>query len=164
MLGAAAVFVCCGVHAVEVAYENRIDLSGVWNLEQVGKKEVRCPVTVPGDVHTALYDAKLIPDPYYSANEYLTLWVGRADWIKSRTFEVSKDFLSAASVILRLDEVDTFATVTLNGHALPRMNNRFRRWDFEVKDYLRSGKGVALPPKRRSPTISRTRSSRRRCS
>ena len=40
MLGAAAVFVCCGVHAVEIAYENRIDLSGVWNLEQVGKKEV----------------------------------------------------------------------------------------------------------------------------
>ena len=69
--GSAALLAYCGVmglHAVEIAYENRIDLSGVWNLEQVGKKEVRCPVTVPGDVHTALYDAKLIPDPYYSAN------------------------------------------------------------------------------------------------
>ena len=139
----AAAFACCGIadlHAVEIAYEGRIDLSGVWHLEQVGKKEVNCPVKVPGDVHTALLEAKLIPDPYYSANEYLTLWVGRADWIKRRSFEVSKDFLSAPNVILRLDEVDTFATVALNGHVLPRMNNRFRRWDFDVKEYLRTGK------------------------
>ena len=139
---AAVAALCCVVrlHAVEIAYENKIDLAGVWRLEQVGKSEVNCPISVPCDVHTALLEAKLIPDPYYSANEYLTLWVGRADWLQSRTFEVTEEFLSAPSVILRLDEVDTFATVTLNGHSLPRMNNRFRRWDFDVKRYLRPGR------------------------
>ena len=125
--------------AAETAYEGTIDLAGTWQLEQIGKNEVNCPIAVPGDVHSALLAAKIIPDPYYSANEYLTLWVGRADWIQRRTFDVSADFLAAPNVILRLDEVDTFATVTINGHALPRMDNRFRRWDFDVKRFLRAG-------------------------
>ena len=79
-----AACVCmCAVRmpAVEISYEGRIDLTGEWRLEQVGKSEVNCPITVPGDVHSALLSAKIIPDPYYSANEYLTLWVGRADWM-----------------------------------------------------------------------------------
>lgn len=138
-----AACVCmCAVRmpAVEISYEGRIDLTGEWRLEQVGKSEVNCPITVPGDVHSALLSAKIIPDPYYSANEYLTLWVGRADWIQRRTFEVPAKFLSAPSVVLRLDEVDTFATVTLNGHVLPRMDNRFRRWDFDVKKLLLPGR------------------------
>ena len=134
--------VCCvaQLHAVETAYENSIDLAGEWRLEQAGKSEVNCPITVPGDVHSALLAAKIIPDPYWSANEYLTLWVGRADWMQRRAFDVPADFLAAPSVILRLDEVDTFATVTVNGHALPRMDNRFRRWDFDVKRFLRAGR------------------------
>jgi hypothetical protein len=89
--------------AVETAYEGTIDLAGTWRLEQVGKSEVNCPIAVPGDVHSALLAAKIIPDPYYSANEYLTLWVGRADWIQRRTFDVAADFLAAPNVILRLD-------------------------------------------------------------
>ena len=128
--------------AAEFTYERKLDLAGEWQLEQVGNRETNCPIAVPGDVHSALLAAKLIPDPYYSANEYLTLWVGRADWLQRRTFEVDAAFLSAASVILRLDEVDTFATVSINGHELPRMNNRFRRWDFDVKDMLRTGKNT----------------------
>ena len=133
---------CCTVlaHAAETAYEGKIDLAGEWRLEQAGKSEVNCPITVPGDVHTALLAAKLIPDPYYAANEYLTMWVGRADWLQRRAFDVPQGFLAAPSVILRLDEVDTFATVTLNGHVLPRMDNRFRRWDFDVKPFLREGR------------------------
>ena len=125
--------------AETVTYESRVDLSGEWKLEQVGKNEVNCPIIVPGDVHSALLAAKLIPNPYYAANEYLTLWVGRADWLVKRTFDVPADFPKAPSVILRLDEVDTFATVSVNGHELPRMNNRFRRWDFDVKEFLRAG-------------------------
>ena len=139
----AAFVAACGVSslpAVETAYESEIDLSGEWRMEQVGRSEVSCPVTVPGDVHSALLAAKLIPDPYYAANEYLTLWVGRADWVQRRTFDVPADFLAAPDVILRLDEVDTFATVSINGHALPRMDNRFRRWDFGVKSFLRAGR------------------------
>ena len=139
----AAAFACCCLSAaiaVETAYEGRVDLAGEWRLEQVGKREVNCPITVPGDVHTALLAAKLIPDPYYAANEYLTMWVGRADWVQRRSFEVPESFLSAPSVVLRMDEVDTFATVTLNGHDLPRTDNRFRRWDFDVKGLLRPGK------------------------
>ena len=140
IVAVAALCWAAAAFAERTDYEGRIDLAGEWRLEQVGKSEVNCPITVPGDVHTALLAAKLIPDPYYSANEYQTLWVGRVDWVQRRVFDVPAGFLGAADVTLRLDEVDTFATVTLNGHALPRMDNRFRRWDFDVKRLLRTGR------------------------
>ena len=138
-LVAVSLFAALQALAESVTYEGCLDLAGEWRLEQVGKSEVNCPIAVPGDVHSALLAAGLIPDPYYGANEYQTLWVGRADWDIRRTFDVSAAFLAASNVILRLDEVDTFATVSLNGHKLSRTNNRFRRWDFDVKAWLRPG-------------------------
>lgn len=135
-MAALAGFAC---RAETVSYENKVDLAGKWTLVQAGDPKVTCPIDVPGDVHTALYAAGIIPDPYYGANEYRTLWVGRKDWIVSRTFAVDAKLLASESVVLRLDEVDTFCTIRLNGHELPRMDNRFRRWDFGVKGFLREG-------------------------
>ena len=48
-----------------------LDLAGEWTLTQADKPSVTCPVAVPGGMYTALYDAKLIPDPYFAQNEKL---------------------------------------------------------------------------------------------
>ena len=116
-----------------------LDLSGTWTLTQVDKPSVTCPVAVPGGIYTALYDAKLIPDPYFAQNEKLTQWPGRADWVFSRAFTLPEGFAGAKAVSLRLEDVDCFATIKINGHEVGRTSNRFQRYDFDVKPFLKQG-------------------------
>ena len=121
------------------AVSGEVDLSGTWTLTQADKPTVTCPVTVPGGIYMALYAAKLIPDPYFAQNEKLTQWPGRTDWVFSRTFTLPKGFADAKSVVLRLEDVDCFATVNVNGHEVGRTSNRFQRYDFDVKPFLKPG-------------------------
>ncbi len=134
----AGIVVSCGL----VACAAELDLSGQWTLTQADKPSVTCPVTVPGGIYTALYDAKLIPDPYFAQNEKLTQWPGRADWLFSRTFTLPEGFAAAKAMTLRLEDVDCFATVKVNGHEVGRTGNRFQRYDFDVKPFLKDGENT----------------------
>ena len=115
------------------------DLAGSWSLAQADKPEVSCPVAVPGGIYTALFDAKLIPDPYFAQNEKLTQWPSRVEWDFCRGFDVPADFVAKKSITLRLEDVDCFADVYLNGTKVGETGNRFQRYDFDVKPYLRAG-------------------------
>ena len=67
-----------------------VDLAGEWKLKPVSGGDVPpCAATVPGDVHTALFKAGLMPDPYLGCNETNVQWIARADWEFSRSFEVT---------------------------------------------------------------------------
>lgn len=116
-----------------------LDLAGEWKLVQADKPSRDVPVAVPGGIYTALYDAKLIPDPYFAQNEKLTQWPGRADWIFSRSFTLPEGFADAKAVTLRLEDVDCFARVLINGREAGRTSNRFQRYDFDVKPFLKQG-------------------------
>lgn len=136
MFTVCAFVVCCGGFAVE------IDLGGEWRLSGMDAdgRAISCPIAVPGDVHSALRKAELIPDPFRGCNETNVQWVGLHDWTVSRTFDVSPEFLSRGNVILRLEDCDTFATVFVNGKEVGRPRDRFQRWDFPVKGVLKPGK------------------------
>ena len=125
-----------------VAVAEELDLAGTWTLTQADKPTVTCPVAVPGGIYAALYDAKLIPDPYFAQNEKLTQWPGRTDWIFSRTFTLPERFEDAKSVTLRFEDVDCFATVKINGREVGRTSNRFQRYDFDVKPFLKQGENT----------------------
>ena len=124
-----------------VAVAEELDLAGIWLLsgEDESGAAIECPIAVPGGVHTALLKAGKMVDPFFGRNETKTQWVGRHDWTVSRTFEVDAALLARKAIVLRLDNVDTFATVYLNGRELGRTDNRFRRWEFDVKPYLKPG-------------------------
>ena len=64
------------------------------------------------------------------------------DQIVTRTLEVSADDLSKEAVYLRLEDVDTFCDVSINGHHVGSTNNRFCRWEWDVKQYLHVGKNT----------------------
>ena len=120
-----------------------LDLSGEWRLDIAGKdKPVNLVASVPGDVHSALLKAGVIADPYYAFNELENLWVGREDWVFSRTFRVDAGFLSHEAVFLRAEDVDTFCDIFINGHMVGGTTNRFRRWDWDVKPWLHKGENV----------------------
>lgn len=132
--GFAAAWSFCSVASV-------VDLGGTWRLEGLdgSNHPIGCAATVPGCVHSALIEAKLLPDPYWADNEKRVQWVGRHDWTLSRTFEVSESLLAQADVTLFLEDVDTFCTLFINGREIGRTDNRFRRWRFPVKEFLRLG-------------------------
>ena len=64
------------------------------------------------------------------------------DQTVTRTLEVSADDLSSEAVYLRLEDVDTFCDVSINGHHIGSTNNRFCRWEWDVKQYLHVGKNT----------------------
>jgi len=115
-----------------------LDLAGKWQLSRAGKGE-RIPATVPGCVHLDLLGAKKIEDPYYRDNELAVQWIGRTDWVYSRSFDVTSEMLAHDRVLLRCEGLDTLATVKLNGRRVGRADNMFRVWEFDVKAALRRG-------------------------
>ena len=144
------------------ATAEELDLSGMWRLEGTDERgeALSCPIAVPGGVHSALFKAGRIPDPYWGRNELKTQWVGRQDWKVSRTFTVDAKTCARKAIVLRLDNVDTFATVFLNGRELGKTDNRFRRWEFDVKPYLKEGEnelvGVFASAEMRAHELAKT--------
>ena len=128
--------------AAGMAWGLELDLGGEGRLagtDDAGAP-VDCPIALPGDVQSALLKAGKTIDPFWGRNELKTQWIGRRDWTVTRTFDAGGEILAKKAVVLRLEDVDTFATISLNGHELGKTDNRFRRWEFDVKPYLRAGK------------------------
>ncbi|MFU8781454.1 MAG: glycoside hydrolase family 2 protein, partial [Kiritimatiellia bacterium] len=100
------------------------------------------PAQVPGDVLSDLLAAKLIADPFYRENEDEVQWVGEADWQYRRDFQVPKDLLLASCVMLQCDGLDTLATILINGKKVAGTDNMHRRYEWDVKPLLKSGRNT----------------------
>ena len=131
------------VLAAGAAFGAELDLAGEWQLSRVlpgaAEPAVTYSCAVPGDVYCALRKAGVIPDSFVGTNEVANLWVGTSDWRLARTFEVTEDFLAKKEIVLRLEDCDTFATILVNGREVGRTADRFQRYTFDVKPFLRKG-------------------------
>jgi beta-mannosidase len=112
-----------------------IDLAGLWEIKSADGKH-KAPYTVPGDVHSSLIAAGIIPDPYIGRNEYDVRWVAEQDWIATREFEWDGD----GQWNLDVDYLDTVAEVKINGKSILKADNCFRRYLPDVSKALKSGK------------------------
>src|SRR5690606_21901696 len=101
----------------------------------------KAKISLPGDVHTALLKAKEIPDPYFGANEQEVMWVNETAWTMERRFTASAADIDGY-LTLTLENVDTFATVILNGKVVAKTGNMFVRYDFDVTGKLRAGENT----------------------
>jgi beta-mannosidase len=90
---------------------------------------------MPAQVHDILITRRLLPDPRLSKNAEACTWVGDFDWVYACSF-TSPD--GTGPVFLRLDGLDTIATVYLNEVCVGRFNNMNRRYAVEVRTHLRS--------------------------
>ena len=139
---AAATF---ALQAETVSAAGRMSLAGTWYLREADNAvQFSMPMQVPGGVHSALFAAGRIPDPFFGQNELITQDVGRKNWRVERSFTVPGTLLNAKSVVLRLEDVDTFCTIEINGEEVGRTDNRFRRWEFDVKNCLRAGENTVV--------------------
>lgn len=110
-----------------------------WTLHRADQTEPRYPARLPLDVHQILLDAGDLPDPYWRDNEAAVQWVHRHDWVLETEFELNDADL-AGHASLRLDFVDTHASIEVNDQAVGEVANFFRRFDLDVKPALRVGR------------------------
>ena len=115
-----------------------IDLSGEWHLS-TAEGDHGAAITLPGDVHSALEAAGIIPDPYFGRNEEAVQWVAEHDWTIARTF-----FLDHAdgSWYLDIDYLDTVAVVFINDVPVLSADNCFRRYRPDVSAALQPGENT----------------------
>ena len=121
-----------------------VNLAGEWMLsgsDDVGAA-VECHAAVPGDVHSALYKAQLIENPFWGCNETNLQWIGFHDWTFSREFDISPDFLAHDEIVLRAEDIDCFAEIFVNERRTGACNARIIRWQVDVKPFLRVGKNT----------------------
>ena len=116
-----------------------LSLDGTWELHRKDAPGETFPAPVPGCVHDALLQAGKIPSPFFRYDERASQWVGEADWVYERSFEVSADYLREESIWLVSEGLDTFATVFLNGEQVGQTDNMFRTHRWDVRALLRVG-------------------------
>lgn len=115
-----------------------IDLSGPWTLTSADG-DITAPITLPGDVHTALTAAGLIPDPYVGRNEEAVQWVAHRDWVLERRFLLPEP---DGDWYLDIDYLDTVAAVFVNDAPVLLADNCFRRYRPDVGAQLKAGENV----------------------
>lgn len=108
-----------------------------WQLIRLATGDV-CPAPVPGDNFSALIAAGAIPDPYCGRNETEVQWVSHETWAWSREFTVTEEFLAHAFIYLNADEIDTCATIEINGVKVGSTVSQFIRHRFDVRRALRA--------------------------
>src|SRR3569623_1226017 len=116
---------------------SEIDLSGEFALTSPSRK-IKAKINLPGDVHTALLEVGEIPDPYFGANEQVVMWVHATPWTMERRFTATRDEIDGY-LTLTLDNVDTIATIFLNGEEIARTQNQFIRYDIDVTGKVKAG-------------------------
>ncbi|MGZ4048886.1 MAG: beta-mannosidase [Bacteroidia bacterium] len=125
-----------------VAYSQTVEKSLNGSSWKFRKKNDRSwyVATVPGTVHTDLYNNKLIPDPFFGDNEKQLQWIENENWEYKTRFKISKKELSQSHIELQFDGLDTYAKVYVNDSLVLSADNMFRTWKADVKKYLHKGK------------------------
>lgn len=88
--------------------------------------------TIPGSIHTALLQSKLIPDPYLGFNDVDLRYLVLDSWIFTKNFSLSPQLLSSDEFQLIIDQIDTAANITLNGCPVGRTNSMFVQYRFDL--------------------------------
>ncbi|MHB1447267.1 MAG: glycoside hydrolase family 2 protein, partial [Acidimicrobiales bacterium] len=93
-------------------------------------------VPVPGDVRASLVAAGQIGDPYRDPTDSSSLWVDDQEWWYRFALPPIGDIRAGEALILRLEGIDTFATVFIDGVARHENNNMFRTTEIDVTEEL----------------------------
>ncbi len=118
-----------------------LSLNGKWTAATAGSaNHIKTSATVPGCIHSDLLAAKIIPDPFIRDQEKEQFFVAETDWCYEREFTVTQELLNHEKVILQCDGLDTLAEIKVNGRRAGQSDNMHRRWEYDVKSFLHSGK------------------------
>jgi len=116
----------------------RIKLSN-WFLKYNGQD---IPVEVPGDVHTDLFKAGITKDPYFGLNHLEQEWVSKTDFNYFYKLDIAEEDLTQETITLIFKGIDTFADIYVNNKQVGRCDNMFRKFSFQIKEFLNLGENI----------------------
>ncbi|WP_445715607.1 beta-mannosidase [Flavobacterium sp.] len=129
------IFICYSVSA-QTSYRNLSTENWTFNKQNEVKKH---KATIPGTVHTDLFQNQLIPDPFFGNNEKQLQWIENENWEYETHFTFSKSELKNQNIDLEFEGLDTYATIYLNGKVVLEADNMFRKWTISAKSHLKIG-------------------------
>src|SRR5690348_15516162 len=80
--------------------------------------------TIPGSVHSDLWAAGEIPNPYFERNSLLLEWIPARTWVYKKAFFADEDW-RGQRIQLRFEGVDYEAQFFLNGVSLGNHRGMF---------------------------------------
>ncbi len=127
---------------METTVPERIYLDGEWEMAEGGDEQDRLnaqwensiKATVPGSIHTALWKAGVIPDPYFGQNDSIAERQSYKTWWLKKEFSI-KNGINAP--ILQFGGIANKCTVWLNGEMLGDHEGMFGGPIFEIRGLLK---------------------------
>ncbi|MBQ4087171.1 MAG: hypothetical protein IJC78_02860 [Clostridia bacterium] len=118
-----------------------MQLNGSWILKGTDEKgsPITLPVTVPGCVHTDLWEHGYIKDLYYRDNSKYYGWIEDRNFTYERTFLVEQ---AEKHAYLEFDGLDTYCDIFLNGVKVGEAENMFIPYAFPVDGVLKNGENT----------------------
>ena len=114
-----------------------LSLNTTWQLRN-SSGEINTSINFPGDVHSALLEAGLIPDPYFRDHELQLDWIHQDKWTAECTFTAPAGMISGRTSLL-IENIDCFAHVVLNEKELIRNESQFLRHTIDLTGRLVEG-------------------------
>jgi beta-mannosidase len=127
---------CCQMFLAQTSYRNLSSENWTFNKQNSTEKH---KATVPGTIHTDLFQNKLISDPFLEDNEKSLQWIENETWEYETTFKLSEKELKFQNIELNFKGLDTYATVILNEKTVLNADNMFRVWNVLAKPFLKKG-------------------------
>ncbi|CAF1644955.1 unnamed protein product, partial [Adineta ricciae] len=87
---------------------------------------------VPGTIHTILFAANQISEPYRGYNDVNLRYLVYDLWTFRKNFSLTNDILSLTKFTIHFDQIDTIANITLNQCFLGQTNNMFVGYSFDI--------------------------------
>uniref|UniRef100_A0A8D2B1D6 Beta-mannosidase n=1 Tax=Sciurus vulgaris TaxID=55149 RepID=A0A8D2B1D6_SCIVU len=103
-------------------------LGGSWRIRS-GNRSLELLGTVPGSVHTALFQQGLIQDPYYGFNDLNYRWISLDNWTYSKEFKIPFDISKWQVINLVFEGVDTVSEILLNNVTIGKTDNMFNKYE-----------------------------------
>ena len=100
------------------------------------------PCTAPTSMYRALYDNRLIPDPFYGLNELDLTALSEEDATFASTFTVDEETFAREHIELTFYGLDTICDIYLNGKRLDSVANMHRTYTYDVKERLVLGENT----------------------
>lgn len=94
------------------------------------------PAHVPGNIHTDLYQAGLIDNPFLGNNADSLNWISQTKWQYRKDFTIAKLFYNR-NLELVFDGLDTYCDIILNGDTIGNTYNMYRQWVFPIDDSVK---------------------------
>lgn len=129
------IFICYSVFG-QTSYRNLSTENWTFSKQNETQKQM---ATIPGTVHTDLFQNQLIPDPFFGANEKQLQWIENEVWEYETYFTLSESELKNENIDLEFEGLDTYATIYLNEKVVLKADNMFRKWTISAKSHLKVG-------------------------